>query len=204
MLPEFSEFKIITHEFHVMKGSPDFPYDMVLGQDVISELGINLDFESQQIKWGQLGVDMKEPNFIRKDQRSFTFYKSTEPKAVREDTKRATRILDANYEKANLPNIVKECSHLNKEEQNKLLEVLDSYQDLFDGTLGDFNTKPVHIEIKPDATPYHGKAYQVPHVHEAVLKKEVERLVQIGVLRKSKGIPWASPTFIIPKKNNTV
>jgi hypothetical protein len=36
MLPEFSESKIITHEFHVMKGSPDFPYDMVLGQDVIT------------------------------------------------------------------------------------------------------------------------------------------------------------------------
>ena len=52
MLPEFSESIIITDELHVMKGSPDFPYDMVLGQDVITELGINLDFESQQIKWG--------------------------------------------------------------------------------------------------------------------------------------------------------
>jgi hypothetical protein len=124
MFPELSESKIITHEFHVMKGSPDFPYDMVLGQDVITELGINLDFKSQQIKWGKLGVDMKEPNFISKDQRSFTFYESTEPKAVREDTKHATRILDANYEKANIPNLVEECSHLNKEEQNKLLEVL--------------------------------------------------------------------------------
>ena len=48
MLPEFSESKIINHEFHVMKGSPDFPYYMVLGQDVIKELGINIDFKSQQ------------------------------------------------------------------------------------------------------------------------------------------------------------
>ena len=49
MLPEFSESKIINHEFHVMKGSPDFPYYMVLGQDVIKELGINIDFKSQQM-----------------------------------------------------------------------------------------------------------------------------------------------------------
>jgi hypothetical protein len=70
--------------------------------------------------------------------------------------------------------------------------------------LGDFNNETVHIETKPETIPYHGKSYQVPHVHEAVLKKEVDRLVQIGVLRKSKGSPWASPTFIIPKKNNTV
>ena len=73
--------------------------------------------------------------------------------------------------------------------------MLVTYQELFDGTLGDFNTKPVHIEMKPDATPYHGKAYQVPHFHEAVLKKEVDRLVQIGLLRKSKGSPWASPNL---------
>ena len=48
--------------------------------------------------------------------------------------------------------------------------------------------------MKPDATPYHGKAYQVPHVHEAVLKKELDRLVKIGI-DKSKGSPWASPNL---------
>ena len=67
---------------------------------------------------------MKEPNFYSKDQRSFTFYESTEPKAVREDTKRATRILDAKYEKAKIPNLVEECSYLNKENHHKLPEVL--------------------------------------------------------------------------------
>ena len=114
---------------------------------------------------------MKDPNLYRKlDQISFTFYKSTEPKAARDDTKRATRILDAKYEKANLPKLVEECSHLTKEDQNKLLEVLVSHQDLFDGTLGDFNTELVHVEMKPDSTPYNSKAYQVPHVHEDVLK----------------------------------
>ena len=143
-----------------MKGSPDFPYDVVLVQDLITELGINIDFESQQTKWGKLGVDMKDPNLYRKlDQRYFRFYKSTEPKAVRDDTKHSTRILDDKYEKANLPKLVEECAHLNKEKQNKLLEVLVSYQDLFDGTLGDFNTEPVHVEMKHNATPYNGKAY---------------------------------------------
>jgi hypothetical protein len=36
------------------------------------------------------------------------------------------------------------------------------------------------------------------------LKKEVERLVEIGVLKKQPRSEWASPTFIIPKSNGTV
>jgi len=36
------------------------------------------------------------------------------------------------------------------------------------------------------------------------LKKEVERLVELGVLKRQPSSEWASPTFIIPKKNKTV
>jgi hypothetical protein len=50
--------------------------------------------------------------------------------------------------------------------------------------MGDLNDETVHIETKPETMPYHGKAYQVPHVHEAVLKKELDRLVKIGIEKK--------------------
>ena len=54
------------------------------------------------------------------------------------------KMLDAKYEKAILPEIIKNnCSHLNSEEQAKLLEVLNEFEDLFDGTLGDWDTEPV-------------------------------------------------------------
>ena len=59
------------------------------------------------------------------------------------------KILDAKYKKANLPDIVKNnCSHLNPVEQKLLLEVLLEFEDLFDGTLGDWNTEPVSFEVK--------------------------------------------------------
>ena len=60
------------------------------------------------------------------------------------------------------------------------------------------------MEIKPGQKPYHGKAYSIPHAYEQTLKKEVERLIKIGVLEKCSDSEWASPTFIIPKKNGTV
>ena len=75
---------------------------------------------------------------------------------------------------------------------------------MFDGSLGDFKTSPVHLELKEGAKPYHGKAFPVPHIHKKTLKKEIERLVALGVLRKCSDSEWGCPTFIIPKKNGTV
>ena len=60
---------------------------------------------------------MKNPNELADKENLFaTFIRATEPELVQESTDRANRILDANYEKANLANIVKEqCNHLTKE-----------------------------------------------------------------------------------------
>ena len=63
---------------------------------------------------------------------------------------------------------------------------------------------PVRLSLKKDAKPYHGRPYPIPHSQLAVFKKEVERLVKLGVLERQPKSEWASPTFIIPKKNKTV
>jgi hypothetical protein len=45
-------------------------------------------------------------------------------------------ILDAKYEKADIPAIVEEnCSHLGATDREKLLSVLLKFEPLFDGTL---------------------------------------------------------------------
>jgi hypothetical protein len=75
---------------------------------------------------------------------------------------------------------------------------------LFDGTLGDWKTKPVSFPLKEGISPYHGQAFPVPKIHKETLVKEVERLVKLGVLEQQPASGWASPLFIIPKKNRTV
>ena len=41
-------------------------------------------------------------------------------------------------------------------------------------------------------------------IHKLTLKKEVNRLIRIGVLNKICNSQWAATTFIIPKINDTV
>ena len=128
-----------------------------------------------------------------------------EPVSTRNATKRAIEILDAKYDKANLPAIVKDnCSHLTPSQREKLLSLLFEFEELFDGTLGDWNRPPVSIKMKEGAKPYHGRPYPIAQIHKATLMKEINRLEGIGVLKRQSSSQWASPTFGIPKKDMTV
>ena len=42
--------------------------------------------------------------------------------------------------------------------------------------------------------------YHVPRIHLSTFKKELDRLVELGVLVHQNEIDWGSPTFIVPKK----
>jgi hypothetical protein len=128
-----------------------------------------------------------------------------EPLSTLDAIKRVTRILDAKHAKADLQSVVKNnCKHLSADHQKKLLQLLVKFETLFDGTLGDWKTKPVSFQLKEGASPYHGRAFPVPKIHKDVLTKEIERLCKLGVLERQHYSEWASPSFIVPKKNNTV
>jgi hypothetical protein len=46
--------------------------------------------------------------------------------------------------------------------------------------------------------------YPVPQIHLKTFKKELDHLVRIGVLAAQQESEWASPSFIIPKKDGSV
>jgi hypothetical protein len=72
------------------------------------------------------------------------------------------------------------------------------------GTLGDWKTKPVSFILKKGVSPYHGQAFPVPKIHKDTIIKEVEQLYKLGVLERQPASEWALPSFILPKKNETV
>ncbi len=106
-----------------------------------------------------------------------------EPISTCSATKPVVEIVDAKYEKADLPAIIREnCTHLTASNREKLLSGLLKFKSLFDGTLGDWKLPPVSFELKEGMKPYHGRPYPIPNKHKAILMKEMKWLCDIGVL----------------------
>ena len=59
-LPEFYAKTIIQKEVHIFSTTRN--YDMIIGRDLMTELGINLDFFHQKVKWQDAEIPMKLPN----------------------------------------------------------------------------------------------------------------------------------------------
>jgi hypothetical protein len=82
--------------------------------------------------------------------------------------------------------------------------LLLSFKELFDDTLGDWKLLPFFFKLKEGAKPYHVRPYLIPKIHKATLMKEIDCLILIGVLKWQPSSKWASPSFIIPKKDHRV
>jgi hypothetical protein len=82
--------------------------------------------------------------------------------------------------------------------------LLNKYEPQFDGSLGDWKTDPVDLRLKSGEMPFQLSPFPVPKIHEETLKKEINRLCDLGVLKPQVASEYQSPSFIIPKKNGIV
>ena len=107
---------------------------------------------------------------------------SKEPQSTLEATKRLIEILDAKYEKANLRAITKEdcLNHLSATEKEQLLKLLQEFEELFDGTLGDWDCNLVSLQLKERAQPYHGRPFPISKKHVETLKKGDPKTMRLG------------------------
>jgi hypothetical protein len=121
-----------------------------------------------------------------------------EPVSTHSAPKRMVEIQDAKAI------VRKNRSHLSTSDREKLLFMQLKFELLFDSTLGDWNLPPVSFELKEGMKPCHGRPYPIPHMHDAILMKEIKWLCDIRVLEWQPSSQWASPTFIIPKKDSKV
>ena len=194
--PELHANKQIQKSMHVVEKGI-LRYDMIIGRDLITELGIDTKGSDLSICWDDAAIPWRDMDSTIND--AFLSYSPTH-----QPPKRTNQILDAEYKAADLSEIAAAATHLNKDEQSQLFLLLNKYKDLFDGTLGKWTGEPCHIKTKADIEPYHGRPFPVPKIHELTLKTELDRLVSLGVLKKINRSQWGAPTFIIPKKDATV
>ncbi len=192
------------------KEGPQPLYNLIIGKQTLHDIGAVLSFKEKTITTDEILLSMRNINNIQLKSsisRALKFDSNfaQEPESTPNATKRMVEILDTKYDKADLPSIVKNnCMYLSMPHQNLLLALLLKYKELFDGTLGDWKLPPVSFELKEGAKPYHGRPYPIPKIHKATLMKEIDCLIAIGVLKWEPSSKWASPSFIIPKKDHTM
>ena len=69
-----------------------------------------------------------------------------ESRPVRIATKRIKQILDAQYKKINLKSMYMNSNYFKDKYKNSLLELLQKYEKMFDGTLGKYTGSDYTIE----------------------------------------------------------
>ena len=149
-MPEFHPKRLITYKVHVTP--QPMGYDMILGTDLLRELGFILDFKEETITWDDATLPMKP-----RDAEPPDFYSLSDEVEGEEASDCIKEILDAKYKPADLKEVVGQQNHLTKEEQHQLLTLLRKHEKLFDGTLGSWNDPDYNIELKEGVTPYHAR-----------------------------------------------
>ncbi len=135
-------------------GGPEPLYDLTVGKQTLHDIGTVLDFKEKTITINDILLPMRNINNLQLKSgisRALKLNSSypQEPESTRNATKHMVEILDAKYVKADLPSIVKNnYVYLSMPHWNSLLALLLKYEELFDGTLGDWKLPPVSIELK--------------------------------------------------------
>ena len=178
---------------------------MIICRHPLKSLGFMMDFFSRTIEWNDVIIPMKESASA-----PIESFHTEDPGEVEKMVGSLAgnmykKILQAKYEKADLEKEVNTNSpQLNPQQQQELNNLSNKFEQLFNGTLGTWKDTKYNIELKEGATPYHGRPYSIPQAYYQQLQLEVERLVKIGVLRKLNHSELGAPTFIVPKKDQTI
>jgi hypothetical protein len=212
-LPKFDKKRRINQQKVLVFDNNNVKYDTILSTICLSKTRIKLNYSEANMEWFDCSISLCPPGGL--DSKEFDamedmFHIQVKNNLFGEDWLNCfvTKILDTKYEKTDVVEVTKGLTHLNAHQKEELLWVLQENNKMFDGTLGVYTHKKVHIDIDPNAKPVHSRPYSVPQIHLNTFKTELDHLVRIGVLASllasQKESEWALPSFIIPKKDGRV
>jgi hypothetical protein len=162
-MPAFHEHKLIQWNAYVETSNPqENRYDLIIGRDLMHAVGIYLLVSEGMMKWDNATIPMAPISQLL-DENIASFKEEIMATHEHTEADRIQEILDSKYKPTDLNKISAGCHVLTPNQQQKLLHLLNKYSNIFDGTLGTWNTKPVDLELKdpnckpimPDFIQYH-------------------------------------------------
>ena len=179
-LTEFAPNRNFKHSFKIdetPKPSKN-AYDIILGRDLMRSLNLDVLFSTDipMITMdGENSIECKPRGYWTRPRLRHHLKQSTIEKAENEflDRRHFTK---ANYEQANLSNCVP--AHMKKAEKQQLLDLLIDNEHMSQGRQGRLPGKPVHIDHRAEAKPFHGRAFSVPKACEKIAPPRTVKQVQ--------------------------
>ena len=183
ILPEFSRTRRITKPIEV--GIFDAPsrYDMIVGRDLLSLLGIVIDFKKGNSRWGDLTVAMRDRDTFLTPESAMVYFIDL---YTDDENLGDGYLLEAKYDKVDTDELSSKQEHLTPEQRKDLAFLLSERSKLFSGELGLYPDKKVHLNLDPNAQPVHHRPYAVPRNIHTVFKGEIDHLVKKGRARKMR------------------
>jgi hypothetical protein len=146
-------------KFSVEETEQQSHHDMIIGRDLQLALKLDILFSTKQFRWDDLSIRMRTPN-------SYLSYLETRikyidnPQDVFTTVSTPMSILDAKFEKANIDASINTLKHLIRMRQKQMKSLLYEFENLFDGTLGNWNTSPVSFKLKEGVKPFQLAPFQ--------------------------------------------
>ena len=125
-LPAFHEHREINWNCYVDESPIEScHYDMIIGRDLMEELGMNIQFSTMEIEWDGTAIPMKPIDATQHD-----FYYIADSPAVETAQERIKTILDAKYAKADLTEVASRNKKLTAAQQDKLYQNFEPPEDI--------------------------------------------------------------------------
>lgn len=213
VLPEFNS-KQALHKLGAKVFDADCRYDMILGRDFLRAFGVKMDFEDNTIVVNDVSRSMRAfPKPKQEDDELLAvdvlLHEYLDEQEVNDEDSLSSDeayadILESRYDGATPEEIAASCTHLTQSQRDDLAKLFSKFEKLFDGKLRKFTDEQIHLDVDPTVPPKRSRPYTVPHSQKELFRKELNRLVDIGVLEKCGRANWVSGTFCIPKKDGRI
>jgi hypothetical protein len=165
--PKFDKNRCINQQKVLVFDNDSIKYDIIMGTNFLSKTGIKFNYSEGNMEWFDCSVSLCPPGGLdlnKFDAMEDMFHIQVKDKLFGKDWLNCfvTEILDAKYEKTDVVEVVKGLTHLNAHPKADFLQVLQENNNMFNGTLGVYPHKKVHIDIDPNAKPVYSRPYPVP------------------------------------------
>jgi len=150
----------------------------IISADVLNQYNAHINFTDKTIKWS-----------IEGEQRITSF---SENPAIQ-----GKQITTIEIMEEPITNIT-----LSPQEDEKFKQLLQDYQHIFSDNPGLIRNYECQIKLSP-GEPIYQRPYSIPISRLSKMDKEVQRMLDLGIIEKSNS-PWSSPIIGIEKKNGDI